>query len=179
MRTLFSILILVVIALFVRSFIVQAYKIPATSMLPTLMVGDRILVNKNPFTRHAVRRGDIIVFRFPEDKSKDFVKRVIGLPGETIRISDGVVSIDGQPLDEDYAFTDLSVAHKKVLEFASYVVPENNLFVLGDNRSHSYDSRFWGPVPIADVKGKVWRIYWSFDQKNNRTRRERVWAPVH
>ncbi len=167
-----SILIALVLALFIRTFVVQAYKIPSGSMIPTLMVGDHILVNKFiygvkiPYLRKTIipgkmpERGDVIVFIFPLDKSKDFIKRVIGLPGDTIRIEGKKVYINGKLYPDKHAYYDNS--KPLIKEFGPVKVPKWGLFVMGDNRNHSYDSRFWGFVPLSYVKGKAFFIYWSW-----------------
>ncbi len=167
-----SILSALIIALFIRTFIVQAYKIPSGSMIPTLVVGDHILVNKFiygikiPYLRKTIipvskpKRGDVIVFSFPLDPSKDFIKRVIGLPGDTIEIIGKKVYINGKLYKDEHAYYD---GGKVLVErFGPVKVPEWGLFVMGDNRNHSYDSRFWGFVPLSYVKGKAMIVYWSW-----------------
>jgi signal peptidase I len=171
--------IAILLALFIRTFVVQAFKIPTGSMEPTLLVGDHILVNKFiygiklPFVRKTVvpigkpNRGDVIVFIYPVDKSKDFIKRVIGLPGERIEIKGQSVHIDGKRLDDPYGrYTSKPVGESGRSpaggHFGPVIVPDNHLFVLGDNRDHSSDSRFWGFVPLKSVKGKAFIIYWSW-----------------
>ncbi len=148
-------------------------------MEPTLLVGDHILVNKFlygvkiPFINKTLipigtpERGDVIVFIYPVDKSKDFIKRVVGLPGDKIKIIDKTVFINGTPYKDDrgyYADTGgkLSDSSTRRLPFGPETVPENHLLVLGDNRDHSSDSRVWGFVPISSVKGKAFIIYWSW-----------------
>ena len=170
--------IAVLLALFIRTFIVQAFKIPSGSMEPTLLIGDHILVNKFiygvkiPFINKTLvplgepKRGDVIVFIYPEDKSKDFIKRTIGLPGDTIQITDKKVTINGRVYDDPHAF--YSVKGKVWPDtpgkshLGPLTVPQDHLFVMGDNRDHSYDSRFWGFVPLESVKGKAFIIYWSW-----------------
>ena len=170
--------IAVLLALFIRTFVVQAFKIPSGSMEPTLLVGDHILVNKfmygikMPLIRKTLipisepHRNDVIVFIYPLDKSKDFIKRVIGLPGDKIEIIDKRIYINGN-LHQDrhgyYSDRANSNAQSSVKNrFGPVKVPEHHLFVMGDNRNHSYDSRFWGFVPIQSVKGKAFIIYWSW-----------------
>ena len=167
-----SILIALVLALFIRTFVVQAYKIPSGSMIPTLMIGDHILVNKFiygvklPYLRKTIipvsrpKRGDVIVFIFPLDKSKDFIKRVIGLPGDKIEIIGKKVYINGHLYPDKHAYYDNSGI--QIQRFGPIKVPKWGLFVMGDNRNHSYDSRFWGFVPLSYVKGKAFFIYWSW-----------------
>jgi signal peptidase I len=170
--------IAIILALFIRTFVIQAFKIPSGSMEPTLLVGDHILVNKFlygvkiPLIRKTLiqitepQRDDVIVFIYPLDKSKDFIKRVIGLPGDTIEISDRRIYINSklyQDMHGFYADQGNSLASSRVKNhFGPVTVPENSVFVMGDNRNHSYDSRFWGFVPIGSVKGKAFIIYWSW-----------------
>jgi signal peptidase I len=177
-----SIVIAVILALFVRTWVVQAFKIPTGSMENNLLIGDHLLVNKfvfGPSTSAVerallpisdVRRGDVVVFKYPEDPERDFIKRVIGLPGETLEVRDKKVYIDGKPLDEPYVhyLQPLSGQH----EFTSFdvrdryepvTVPEGHYFVMGDNRDNSQDSRYWGFLPKHYVKGKALLIYWSYD----------------
>ena len=167
-----SIIIALIIALFVRTFVVQAYKIPSGSMIPTLMIGDHILVNKFiygvklPYIRRTIipvsnpKRGDVIVFIFPLDKSKDFIKRVIGLPGDRVEIIGHHVYVNGRLYKDEHAYYDTSGI--VIRRFGPIKVPKWGLFVMGDNRNHSYDSRFWGFVPLSYVKGKAFFIYWSW-----------------
>lgn len=167
-----SIIIAFIIALFIRTFVVQAYKIPSGSMIPTLLIGDHILVNKFiygfkiPYIRKTIipvsqpKRGDVIVFIFPLDKSKDFIKRVIGLPGDKIEIVGHNVYINGRLYKDRHAYYDEN--GMQVQRFGPIKVPKWGLFVMGDNRNHSYDSRFWGFVPLSYVKGKAFFIYWSW-----------------
>ena len=177
-----AIVVAVILALFIRTFVVQAFKIPSGSMKDTLLIGDHILVNKfiygvkAPFLKKTLipikdpKRGDIIVFEFPEDPSKDFIKRVIGVPGDTIEIRNKKLWVNGQPVDNSHAvFKDAkiypgSMQHRDNL--GPITVPENKLFVMGDNRDFSYDSRFWGFVDLVAVKGKAFIIYWSWDKEN-------------
>ncbi len=170
--------IAILLALFIRTFVVQAFKIPSGSMKPTLLVGDHILVNKFlygikiPFTNKTLipisepERGDIIVFIYPVDPEKDFIKRVIGLPGDTVEISGEKVLINGKPYDDEHGFYSkmgsASAQVGKGSHFGPVTVPKDRLFVMGDNRNHSYDSRFWGFVPLSSVKGKAFIIYWSW-----------------
>jgi len=173
-----AIILAVILALFIRTFVVQAFKIPSESMLQTLQVGDHILVNKFiygikiPFTERvlipikAPQRGDVVVFVYPVDPSKDYIKRVIGLPGDEVQIIDKKVFINGQKINEPYVrHADRIVLpkDKKRDNFGPVEVPKHKLFVMGDNRDHSYDSRFWGFVDIGQVKGKAFIIYWSWD----------------
>jgi signal peptidase I len=180
-----AVLVALVFALFARSFALQAFKIPTGSMEPNLLVGDHILVNKFAFApvaregerrwlpARAIRRGDVVVFRFPEDPSRDFIKRCVALPGERIEIRSKAIWIDGERLEEGaYAsYTDPNVypdnpfLHDSISRrdnFGPYTVPEGHYFFLGDNRDNSNDSRYWGPVPAAYIKGRALMVYWSF-----------------
>ena len=170
--------IAIILALFIRTFVVQAFKIPSGSMEPTLLVGDHILVNKFlygvkiPFVNATLipiskpKRGDVIVFIYPVDTSKDFIKRVIGLPGDTIEIIGQKIHINGEEYQDEKGFYSNqgkgSGRYLGKANFAPVTVPEGHLFVMGDNRNHSYDSRFWGFVPLSSVKGKAFIIYWSW-----------------
>jgi signal peptidase I len=158
-----ALIIAVLLALVIRTFVVQAFKIPSGSMLPTLQIGDHILVNKFLYTFQPIRRGDIIVFKFPQDETRDFIKRVIGLPGETLEIRGKQVLINGTPLDEPYAvFSDWPTGRLGERErFGPIVIPPDRMFMMGDNRDHSMDSRVWGFLDIAKVKGKAFIVYFS------------------
>lgn len=161
-----SICIAVVLALFVRTFVFQAFKIPTGSMQENLLIGDHLLVNKMLFhgdglgfgPSREVERGDVVVFKFPEEPERDFIKRVVGLPGETLEIGRQQVLVDGEPLPEGYT----TFVHGGQPGMREYHVPEGHYFVLGDNRDNSHDSRFWGPLPADHVKGKGLFIYWSY-----------------
>ena len=179
-----SIVIAVILALFIRTFVVQAFKIPTGSMEPNLLVGDHLLVNKFVFSptssaiergilpTREIRRGDIVVFKFPTDPERDFIKRVIGLPGETVELKDHRIYINGKPLDEPYAHylpRQEGAAPGEVTtddvrdHYGPEVVPAGSLFVMGDNRDNSQDSRYWGFLPRDNVKGQALVIYWSYD----------------
>jgi signal peptidase I len=165
--------IAILLALFIRAFVVQAFKIPSGSMEQTLLVGDHILVNKFiygvkiPYFQSTLIpisepvRGDIIVFIYPEDKSKDFIKRVIGTPGDKIQMKGRQIFINDQPFDDKYGCYDETAGNPN-RSFGPVVVPKDHYFVMGDNRDHSLDSRFWGFVPSTAVKGKAFIIYWSW-----------------
>jgi signal peptidase I len=166
--------IAVLLALFIRTFVVQAFKIPSGSMEPTLLIGDHIFVNKFiygikiPFLRKTLipinnpSRGDIIVFIFPKDESKDFIKRLIGLPGEKIEIRGSEIFIDGKQFDDPYGdYKDRNNPGEPCL-FCTVTVPEGHYFVMGDNRNNSEDSRYWGFVPANSIKGKAFIVYWSW-----------------
>ncbi|MGQ9646956.1 MAG: signal peptidase I [Thermodesulfobacteriota bacterium] len=173
------IVIAILIALVIRTFVVQAFKIPSSSMEPTLQVGDHLLVNKFiygikfPFVHTKYfqfkkpQRGDIIVFIYPKDRSKDFIKRVIGTEGEKVEIIQNKIYINNQPIDDPWGHYDERSAATRYLHpmerFGPVTVPANSLFVLGDNRDNSQDSRFWGFVNVNEVKGKALIIYFSWD----------------
>jgi len=179
----------VLLALFIRTFIVQAFKIPSGSMLPTLQVGDHLLVNKFlygvriPFTGTrflSIRQpahDDVIVFIYPQDRTKDFIKRVKGIPGDRIEIKNKVVYINGAAVDDPHAFYDKTpdrMARAPRDNFGPFTVPDGQVFVMGDNRDHSHDSRFWGTVPYEDILGKAFILYWSWDSDDFRPRLGRV-----
>lgn len=175
-----AILVAVVLALFIRTFVVQAFKIPSGSMKETLQIGDHILVNKfiygvkAPFLLTTIipvknpKRGDIVVFKFPEDPDKDFIKRVIGVAGDVIECRDKKVYVNHKPLNHDHGIhIDPHIIPAGVQprdNFGPVKIPKNSLFVMGDNRDHSYDSRYWGFVNLNEVKGKAFIIYWSWDK---------------
>jgi signal peptidase I len=177
-----AILLAIVIAFFIRTFVIQAYKIPSGSMKPTLLIGDHILVSKFnygvklPFIRSTLipigtpNRGDIVVFIYPEDRSKDFIKRLIGLPGDTIEIRNKKILLNGLPWSDTHGvYVDNVIIPGSVQprdNFGPVKVPEGSIFVMGDNRDESYDSRFWGFVNMKDVLGKALIIYWSWNQEN-------------
>jgi signal peptidase I len=167
------IVIAVLIALFIRAFIVQAFKIPSSSMEPTLLVGDHLLVNKFiygvriPYTNikffqyKKPQRGDIIVFIFPKDRSKDFIKRVIGTEGEKVAIIHNKIYINDKMIDDPWGY--FVKPMPSIEDFNPVKVPKDSLFVMGDNRDNSQDSRFWGFVNINEVKGKALIVYFSWD----------------
>jgi signal peptidase I len=190
-----AILIAVILALFIRTFVVQAFKIPSGSMKPTLLVGDHILVNKFiygvkvPFSNITLiplkdpKRGDIVVFKFPEDPKKDFIKRVIAVAGDTVQIRNKKVYINDKPMEDPYG-THLDPhlipgGARPRDNLGPVTVPTNSFFVMGDNRDHSYDSRFWGFVNQSAVKGKAFIIYWSWDKENSGIRWRRLGDIIH
>lgn len=168
-----------VLALIIRAYIIQAFKIPSGSMIPTLLVGDHILVNKFiygtkiPFTDKRIlifrkpEKGDIIVFKYPEDPRKDFIKRVIATGGDTVEERNKVVYVDSVRLSEPYAHHYDNGLRRGGNDprdnFGPVTVPANKIFVMGDNRDQSYDSRYWGFVDLKEVLGKALIIYWSWD----------------
>jgi signal peptidase I len=190
-----AILLAIVIAFFIRTFVIQAYKIPSGSMKPTLLIGDHILVSKFnygiklPFIRSTLipvgtpKRGDIVVFIYPEDRSKDFIKRVIGLPGDTVEIRDKKVFLNGQPMNDPRGVHSDSLVIPGAVQprdnFGPVKVPEGKLFVMGDNRDESYDSRFWGFVDMKDVLGEALIIYWSWNQEDYSVRWGRIGTILH
>jgi signal peptidase I len=177
-----SIVIAVILALFVRTWVVQAFKIPTGSMENNLLIGDHLLVNKFVFGPEPnalerallpvrdIRRGDIVVFKFPDEPTRDFIKRVIGLPGDTIELRNKKVLVNGQSLDEPYVhFLEASHGAGEITSFdvreryGPVHVPEGQYFVMGDNRDNSQDSRYWGFLPRHYIKGKALMIYWSYE----------------
>ena len=174
-----SIAIALILALFVRTFVVQAFKIPSGSMEPTLLIGDHLLVNKFlygtkiPFTGIKVlpirepERGDVVVFVYPVDPSKDFIKRAIGLPGDKVEVRNKKVYVNDIAISDPHAhFADdmiLPRGSDPRDNFGPATVPPDSLFVMGDNRDRSYDSRFWGFVRKNEIKGKAFILYWSWD----------------
>ena len=190
-----AILLAIVIAFFIRTFVIQAYKIPSGSMKTTLLIGDHILVSKFnygiriPIVRSTLipvgtpTRGDIVVFIYPEDRSKDFIKRLIGLPGDVIEIRNKNILLNGLPWSDTHGvYVDSLIIPGSVQprdNFGPVTVPEGSLFVMGDNRDESYDSRFWGFVPMKDVLGKALIIYWSWNQENSGVRLGRLGSILH
>jgi signal peptidase I len=180
-----SIVIAVILALFVRTFVFQAFKIPTGSMENNLLIGDHLLVNKFLFAPtptglerallpvRPIRRGDVVVFKYPEDPERDFIKRVIGLPGERLEVRDKRVYINGKPLDEPYVHylepprsgAGLSevTAFDLRERYGPVDVPADKYFMMGDNRDNSQDSRYWGMLPRDYVKGRALMIYWSYE----------------
>ena len=182
-----SICVAVILALFVRTFVVQAFKIPTGSMENNLLIGDHLLVNKFVFAPtltslerlllpiDPIRRGDIIVFKYPEDPERDFIKRVIGLPGDTIEMRNKKVYVNGTPLDEPYVHflypadepgwrTGRRLPGDVRGHYRPVTVPADHYFMMGDNRDNSQDSRYWGFMPRDYVKGKALFVYFSFGE---------------
>jgi signal peptidase I len=199
-----SIVVAIMLALFIRTFIVQAFKIPTGSMEKNLLIGDHLLVNKllySPsagawedalFAKREIRRGDVIVFKYPEEPARDFIKRTIGLPGETVAVRGKAVYINGKLLKESYTYfggaynndphPEMAVApetlppddpaevfpdYPSAGHFGPVVVPADKLFVMGDNRDNSKDSRYWGFLPRDQVKGRALLVYWSYEAKRD------------
>lgn len=185
-----AIIIAIIIAFFIRTFFVQAFKIPSGSMIPTLQIGDWLLVNKVmygikipvlrktliPFTKP--KRGDVVVFIYPMDRSKDFIKRVVGVGGDIIEIKNKKIYINGTPSDDTHGiYTDSLILPRSMQprdNFGPVKVPNGHIFAMGDNRDNSYDSRFWGFVSIKDVVGKAFIIYWSWNRENHNLRWNRL-----
>jgi signal peptidase I len=199
-----AIVIALFLALFIRAFVVQAFSIPSGSMLETLQIGDYLLVNKfaygirNPFTNQVMinlgepQRGDIVVFIYPKDPTKDFIKRVVGLAGDKIQIVNKKLYINDklietpQAIFKDYHIIDqndhwitANSEGSRRDNFGPITVPPGQVFVMGDNRDHSYDSRFWGFVPLDNVRGKAWIIYFSLDNKKLWPRWDRLGKLIH
>lgn len=203
-----AISIAIILALFIRAFVVQAFKIPSGSMIPTLLIGDHILVNKFTYgikvpltgSRFLIfntpKKGDIVVFSFPlnkekpectsavknissrfeaawqkgnmaylfQDECRDFIKRVVGVGGDKIEIKNKKLYVNGVLQNEPYiVHYDSNTETAQRDNFGPFVVPRNTIFAMGDNRDQSYDSRFWGVVPMDDIKGKAFIMYWSWD----------------
>ena len=203
-----AVVIALVLAILIRTFVIQAFKIPSGSMEDTLLIGDHIIVSKFayglqvpkpaminlfgaqvPFFETTlvpswghVERGDVIVFRFPVDRDKDFIKRVVGLPGDKVELRNKVIYINGAKWDEHFGVNKGGMygeSTEKNIDFGPYVVPEGTVFVMGDNRDRSYDSRYWGPVPFKDIKGKALIIYWSWNRDDHWVRFGRIGNIIH
>jgi signal peptidase I len=188
-------IIALILALFIRAFVIQAFKIPSGSMKPTLLIGDHILVNKFiygikvPFVDRYIipikkpKRGDVVVFKWPRDERKDFIKRVVGIEGDTIEIKNDMLYVNGKKIKKEYVgkYRDDNIAvADKYLElfdksqhyildeyikhenYGPVIVPKNSIFVMGDNRDNSHDSRYWRFVSLNKLKGKAIIIYWSW-----------------
>jgi signal peptidase I len=182
-----ALLIAVVFATFARTFVFQAFKIPSGSMEENLLIGDHILVNKfiyGPRTSaiekallplRDVRRGDVVVFRWPVDPSRDFIKRAVALPGDVVKFVDKRLYVNGRPVaDESYTYHSDPVTYPRAPaqgpgrsrdNFGPVRVPPDSYFCLGDNRDNSHDSRFWGVVPANHLKGRAFVVYWSFEEE--------------
>ena len=174
-----AILIAVLLALFIRTFIIQAFKIPSGSMLPTLQIGDHLLVSKfiygvkMPFTGQTLipvsdpKPNDIVVFEFPKNPELDYIKRVIAVAGDIVEIRDKKIFINGKPFDDQHGVFKDPLIHPASLDprdnFGPTTVPAGKIFTMGDNRDNSFDGRFWGFVDLKAIRGKAWVIYWSWD----------------
>ncbi|BDV43973.1 signal peptidase I [Geotalea uraniireducens] len=182
------------LAFAIRTWVIEPFKIPSGSMENTLAIGDHLFVNrflygiKIPFTDtrilriRAPHRGDVVVFEYPEDPSKDFIKRVIGVPGDVIQEKDKVVYVNGVPYRNPHEIhrdsTILPAEAGPRDNFGPVTVPANSYFMMGDNRDNSYDSRFWGFVKDSALKGKAFIKYWSWDQDNWRVRWGSIGQPI-
>jgi signal peptidase I len=196
-----AIVLAIVLTIVIRGLVVQAFRIPTSSMENTLQIGDFLFVNKMVYgseidvgiAGHQLvyhrfpairepRAGDVIVFRYPDDPSRDFIKRCVAVGGQTVELRDKVLYVDGQAQEEPF------VIHKdpRVLpretsprdNFGPFVVPQGQLFMMGDNRDNSQDSRFWGGLPRTLVKGQAMILYWSWDADRRLPRLERLLHPV-
>jgi signal peptidase I len=184
-----------ILVLIIRAYVIQAFKIPTGSMAGTLQIGDHLLINKFlygttlPFFNKKVlvfsdpERGEIVVFKHPEDSKKDFIKRIIAVGGDTIEGRDKMLFLNGKRLYENFVrHSDKNVIPGSLEprdNFGPVTVPEGKYFVMGDNRDYSYDSRFWGFVDRDDIKGKALIIYWSWDRKRHLPRVDRMAHLVH
>lgn len=177
-----SLIIQPVIEVTIKKNILQAYKIPSGAMIPTLLIGDHILVDKFIYKNHEPQRGDIIIFPYPVNPSQDFVKRLIGLEGDTIEIKDKQIYLNGEKYIENYIVNsdpNVMPAEKAPRDnFGPIVVPNGKYFVMGDNRDNSYDSRFWKFVEKNTVEGKVKSLYWSWDKESFKVRWGRIGKSV-
>jgi signal peptidase I len=177
-----------VITMVLRAFVIQAFRIPSESMLNTLLVGDFLFVNKFeygpklPFTHTRLpgirqpRRGDVIVFQYPQDPTKDFIKRCIGTPGDVVEVSGTHVIVNGDTLVEPYARFEDQPWHK---DQPPLKIPPHQYFMMGDNRDNSNDSRYWGTVDMDLVKGRAMFIYWSWNPERFQPRWERLFRVIH
>jgi signal peptidase I len=183
-----SIVIAVILALFIRTFVVQAFKIPTGSMENNLLVGDHLLVNKLVYAPtlwsleralmpvDGIARGDVVVFKYPEEPERDFIKRVIGLPGETLEVRNKKVYVNGSALEEPYVQylqppSESGSGGYDVRErYGPVTIPADQYFVMGDNRDNSQDSRYWGYLPRSYVKGRALMVYWSYEAEPERYR---------
>lgn len=190
-ETVEAVVIALVLALIIRTFLFQAFKIPSSSMEDTLLVGDHLLVSKSsygfqlpkpamikvfgitiPFFETELKpvwgeieRGDVVVFRFPEDRAKDFIKRVVAVGGDRVEVRDKKVYVNDRLAEDAHAVFKggIGMEAQRGDNFGPYVVPRGKIFVMGDNRDRSFDSRFWGTVDIKEIKGRAFIIYWSRD----------------
>ena len=168
-ETIDSIVVAFVIAMIIRAFCLQAYKIPSGSMLTTLLIGDHILVNKMAYLFNDPKNEDVIVFEYPMDPSKDFIKRVVGIPGDKIKIVNKQIYRNDKKIDETFArfssYTTYYLDNNPRDNMEEFIVPKGYYFVMGDNRDSSFDSRYWGFVNKKMIKGKAYIIYWSWHFK--------------
>jgi len=188
-----AIIIALILALIIRTYVVQAFKIPSGSMLDTLKIGDHILVNKFIYWFKDPQRGDVIVFRYPVDETRDFIKRVIAIGGDTIRSKNKKIILNGMKVYEPYVIHKDSFTYPKNSSrlfgdegmrdnFGPIRVPEGSYFVMGDNRDRSLDSRFWKFVDREKIKGKAILIYWSWNENGSlktKVRWNRIGRIIH
>lgn len=190
-----ALVVAILLAVAIRGTVVQAFKIPSGSMLPTLKIGDHLLVSKFlygiriPYTStrilriRAPERGDVVVFAYPMDDSKDFIKRIIGVPGDTVAVRDKRVYVNGKPIEDPWGVhvdrTVLPEGYERRDNFGPVVVPKGKYFVMGDNRDRSYDSRFWGFVDDARIRGKAFILYWSWNAEDHWPRFGRIGQIIH
>ncbi len=207
---------IILVVLLLRSFVVEPFRIPSASMMPTLQVGDFILVSKYAYgvrlpllgteilETGEPRRGDVVVFRFPQDPSVDYIKRVVGLPGDRIGYFDKILYINGEPAPQEILGTytgvgaglsltgaslrlerldgvehQILIQNRRRLGEGEYVVPEGHYFVMGDNRDNSNDSRFWGTVPEENLVGKAFMIWMNWDASKGGINWERIGMRIH
>ena len=194
-ETVEAVVVAFLIAIVIRTFVIQAFKIPSGSMVPTLLIGDHLLVNKFllgtpvdvPFTDihlfmmpglRKPQHGDVIVFKYPEDPTRDFIKRVIGVEGDVVESKNKILYVNGSKRVEPYVqHVDNSLKPADIDKrdnFGPVKVPKDSVFVMGDNRDQSYDSRFWGFVNASQIKGKAIIIYWSWDSEKSWPRFGRI-----
>jgi signal peptidase I len=147
-----------IVFLFLVTFVVQGYKVYGSCMEPNLRTGERLLGNKFVYRFEHPSRGDIVIFKYPADPRKTFIKRIVGLPGDTVQIDSGKVFINGEQLREGYV---KNLAHG---DFSPETIPSGYVFVLGDNRDESNDSRYWGDLPLDNIQAKAWFRYWPFSR---------------
>ncbi|HVN74922.1 MAG TPA: signal peptidase I [Thermoanaerobaculaceae bacterium] len=184
-----AILVAVIFTLFARTFVAQAFKIPTGSMEDNLLVGDHLFVNKFIYASHwdtplhrlmpyrDIRRGDVVVFKYPQEPDRDFIKRAVAIPGDTLEIRDKVLFVNGkEEVNPHLVHKDpvvfpnsqfVSDQARRRDQFGPFTVPPGSVFCMGDNRDNSYDSRFWGPVPRDYFKGRALFIYWSYEAEPN------------
>jgi signal peptidase I len=196
-----ALLLAIVLTVVIRGLVIQAFRIPTGSMEDTLLVGDFLFVNKMVYGSEidigfggnrilyyrfpAIRDpkpGDIIVFRYPDDPARDFIKRCVAVGGQVVELRDKVLYVDGRPREEPYAVhKDPRILPRETSRrdnFGPYVVPQGHLFMMGDNRDNSHDSRFWNALPRSLVKGKAMFLYWSWDADRRLPRLGRLFRPV-
>jgi signal peptidase I len=197
-----ALVLAIILTVVIRGLVIQAFRIPTGSMEDTLLVGDFLFVNKMVYGSEidlgfsgnrlfyyrfpAIRQprvGDVIVFRYPDDPSRDFIKRCVAVGGQTVEIRDKVLYVDGHPREEPFAVHKDPRTLPRELgprdNFGPFVVPQDHLFMMGDNRDNSQDSRFWGALPVNLVKGKAMFLYWSWDPDRRLPRVSRLFHGIH